>query len=43
MIDRRPGLFLPPVCEAHGVKLLAYGTLAGGFLADRYLGLPANK
>ncbi|KIZ06733.1 aldo/keto reductase [Monoraphidium neglectum] len=43
VLDRRPGLFLPPVCERHGVKLLAYGTLAGGFIGDRYLGLPANK
>lgn len=43
VLDRRAGLFLPPVCEKHGVQLLAYGTLAGGFLADRFLGLPASK
>lgn len=43
VLDRRPGLLLPPVCERHGVQLLAYGTLAGGFLGDRFLGLPANK
>ena len=43
MLDRRPGLYLPPVCESHGVKLLAYGTLAGGFLGKRYAGMPAAK
>lgn len=43
VLDRRPGLFLPPVCAQHGVKLLAYGTLAGGFIGDRFLGLAANK
>lgn len=43
VIDRRAGLFLPPICAAHGVQLLAYGTLAGAFLGERYLGVPANK
>jgi aryl-alcohol dehydrogenase-like predicted oxidoreductase len=28
------------VCERHRVKLLAYGTLCGGFLADKYLNAP---
>ena len=26
------------VCRTHGVRLLAYGTLAGGFLSERWLG-----
>jgi len=26
------------VCEKHGVKLLAFGTLAGGFFAEKWLG-----
>jgi enamine deaminase RidA (YjgF/YER057c/UK114 family) len=28
------------VCEEYGVKLLAYGTLAGGFLSEKWLGAP---
>ena len=28
------------VCRRHGVALLAYGTLAGGFLSERWLGRP---
>lgn len=30
-------------CETSGTALLCYGSLAGGFLADRYLGLPAPE
>ena len=26
------------LCRRHGIHLLAYGTLAGGFLSRRYLG-----
>lgn len=43
VLDRRPALFTARLCEARGVPLLAYGTLAGGLLADRYLGVPADK
>lgn len=25
-------------CAQHGIKLLPYGVLAGGFLSDKYLG-----
>jgi len=28
------------VCQKHGAKLLTYGTLCGGFLADTWLGKP---
>jgi enamine deaminase RidA (YjgF/YER057c/UK114 family) len=31
---------LVPFCVEHGVQLLAYGTLAGGWLTDRWLGAP---
>jgi aryl-alcohol dehydrogenase-like predicted oxidoreductase len=27
-------------CEQHGIHLLAYGTLGGGFLSERHLGRP---
>lgn len=38
VIDRRAAGQLSEVCARNGVKLLAYGTLAGGFLSDRWLG-----
>ena len=40
VLDRRAAGDLSAVCRAHGVKLLAYGTLCGGFLSDRWLGAP---
>lgn len=40
MLDRRAAGALSYVCAMHGVKLLAYGTLAGGFLSERWLGAP---
>jgi hypothetical protein len=43
LIDRRPELFLGEACERHAIPLLAYGVLAGGFLSERYLGLPAAR
>jgi aryl-alcohol dehydrogenase-like predicted oxidoreductase len=43
LIDRRPELGFARVCERHGVKLLCYGTVAGGFLSDRWLGAREPK
>ena len=40
LIDRRAAGAMTEYCAASGVKLLAYGTLAGGFLSDRWLGRP---
>ena len=37
LIDRRATGGLREVCRAHGVRLLAYGSLAGGLLTDRWL------
>ena len=37
LIDRRALGNMKEVCEQYGVKLLAYGTLLGGFLSDRWL------
>jgi aryl-alcohol dehydrogenase-like predicted oxidoreductase len=39
LLDRRAGEAMGAFCEAHGIALLAYGTLAGGFLAERWLGV----
>lgn len=40
LIDRRASGALAQVCAQHGMKLLAYGTLCGGFLSERWLGQP---
>ncbi len=40
LLDRRAAGDMTKFCLAHGVKLLAYGTLGGGFLSDRWLGKP---
>ncbi|KAH8108391.1 Aldo/keto reductase [Phellopilus nigrolimitatus] len=40
LIDTRPLHGMAHVCEKHGVKLLTYGTLCGGFLAEEWLGKP---
>jgi len=38
VVDRRARGDLSAICAASGVKLLAYGTLNGGFLSERWLG-----
>jgi aryl-alcohol dehydrogenase-like predicted oxidoreductase/enamine deaminase RidA (YjgF/YER057c/UK114 family) len=38
LIDRRATTGLGAYCAAHGVKLLAYGTLAGGLLSEKWIG-----
>jgi aryl-alcohol dehydrogenase-like predicted oxidoreductase/enamine deaminase RidA (YjgF/YER057c/UK114 family) len=38
LLDRRATGAMSELCLAHGVKLLAYGTLGGGFLTGRWLG-----
>ncbi|MCF3932516.1 aldo/keto reductase [Acuticoccus sp. M5D2P5] len=38
LLDRRAAGPLAQVAAERGVKLLAYGTLAGGFLSERWLG-----
>jgi aryl-alcohol dehydrogenase-like predicted oxidoreductase len=40
LIDRRPEVQLAAYCQQHGIALLAYGTLCGGLLSERYLGRP---
>jgi aryl-alcohol dehydrogenase-like predicted oxidoreductase/enamine deaminase RidA (YjgF/YER057c/UK114 family) len=38
LIDRRAAGPLSELCRETGVRLLAYGTLCGGFLSERWLG-----
>ena len=40
VLDRRPENGLAAFCAAHGIRLLCYGTLAGGFIGERWLGAP---
>jgi aryl-alcohol dehydrogenase-like predicted oxidoreductase len=38
LLDRRPENGLSAFCREQGIELLCYGTLAGGFLTERWLG-----
>ncbi len=38
VLDRRPEKELTELAQEYGFSLLCYGTLAGGFLSERYLG-----
>ncbi len=38
LVDRRPGSRMAAFCRDHEITLLAYGTLLGGLLSERYLG-----
>jgi aryl-alcohol dehydrogenase-like predicted oxidoreductase len=40
LLDHRPGNGLAALCARTEMKLLCYGTLAGGFLSERWLGRP---
>ncbi len=40
LIDRRPEVEMRAFCQQHHIHLLTYGTVAGGLLAERYLGQP---
>jgi aryl-alcohol dehydrogenase-like predicted oxidoreductase len=43
LIDRRPEQAMVPFCRERGIGLLAYGTVCGGLLSDRYLGQPEPR
>ena len=40
LLDRRAAGEMSAFCLAHGVRLLAYGTLAGGLISERWVGRP---
>lgn len=40
LIDQRASGEMAKVCKEYGVKVLAFGTLAGGFLSEKWLGKP---
>ncbi|HEY3588291.1 MAG TPA: aldo/keto reductase [Myxococcaceae bacterium] len=41
LLDDRPEHGMVELCRARGIGLLCYGTVAGGFLSDRWLGEPS--
>lgn len=43
VIDRRPEVAMIPFCAQSGVKILAYGSLCGGLLSEKYLGKPEPR
>jgi len=43
VLDQRANKEIVDVCEEYGVKLLAYGTLAGGFLTEKWHNRPEPK
>lgn len=43
LLDPRPEKALIPLCGAHDMHLLCYGTLAGGFLSEKWLGASEPK
>lgn len=40
LVDRRAAGALAEICRKSDVKLLAYGTLCGGFISEKWLGKP---
>ncbi len=40
LLDLRPQRGMVDFCRAHGIQLFCYGTVAGGFLSNKWLGQP---
>ena len=40
LVDERPAAAMLDYCRRHAIGLLCYGTVAGGFLSERWLGAP---
>jgi aryl-alcohol dehydrogenase-like predicted oxidoreductase len=38
IIDRRPEVKMIPFCLEHSISILAYGSICGGLMSERYLG-----
>ncbi len=39
LVDRRPEVNMIQFCQENGIQLLTYGTVCGGFLSEKYLGV----
>ena len=40
LLDQRAKVSMLDLCRSYGVKVLAFGTVAGGFLSEKWLGKP---
>jgi len=40
VLDQRPAAAMTTLCQQHKIALLCYGTVAGGFLSERWLAVP---
>jgi aryl-alcohol dehydrogenase-like predicted oxidoreductase len=43
LVDDRPGIRMVDFCRAHGIQLLCYGTVLGGFMSERWLRQPEPR
>lgn len=43
LVDERPKCSMVGLCQERGIALLCYGTVAGGFLSERWLGRPEPR
>jgi aryl-alcohol dehydrogenase-like predicted oxidoreductase len=43
LIDRRPEIRMASFCRDHSISLIAYGSLLGGLLSEKYLGCPEPR
>jgi aryl-alcohol dehydrogenase-like predicted oxidoreductase len=43
LLDRRPENGMTELCKDANIKLLPFGTVAGGFFSEKYVGFPADK
>ena len=39
ILDQRPDKLMAPFFAKHGIKIISYGTLLGGFFSEKYLGV----
>lgn len=39
ILDQRPQKIMTPFFAKHGIKILSYGTLLGGFFSEKYIGV----
>jgi aryl-alcohol dehydrogenase-like predicted oxidoreductase len=43
LLDHRPERAFIEACRRHGIQLLCYGSVAGGFLGEKWLGAPEPR
>jgi len=43
LVDDRPGIWMVDFCREHGIQLLCYGTVLGGFMSERWLRKPEPR